>query len=434
MRIARFAAVAVSAAVVVALAACSSPAGTPKAGASPSLTGDPYHATLRMTIWSSNQAHLDLLNGIAADYKKIHPGVSVKFDSIVDNYTPTLTTQIAGGAGPDLAWITTTDAPDFLSSNALVPLTQLLKSTKGYNFGDLSKVDSSVYSKGGELYAYPFSNSPFAIYANEDLLAKAGQPNPSQLIASGQWTWDELIKEAAAVHASTGKAGATFQNFNYQDWTQLEDFWDAYGAQPWSSDGTKAMFSSKPMVQAFTAYAKGLASGAFPQPGTTGDFFAGDAAFTVTQISRASLLDGSFKWDIVPLPKGPAGQYSTLGQAGVGVLSSSKHTAAAAQFLAFMTDPTNSLKLAAYFPPPRASQLTAAVLKANNPKLSAQQLQDVVVDTAKHAESPKTVHTNFAEIQQTVRSALDPIWQPGANVENVLKQVDASLQPLLEKK
>ena len=41
-----------------------------------------------------------------------------------------------------------------------------------------------------------------------------------------------------------------------------------------------------------------------PGPGVSADFFAGDAAMTITQISRASLLPrtSQFGWDLVPLP------------------------------------------------------------------------------------------------------------------------------------
>jgi len=78
---------------------------------------------LRMAIWSANDAHLKLFNSIADDYKKTHPNVSVKFDSLAfDGYTTTLTTQIAGGTAPDMAWILETTAPDFVSSGALLPL------------------------------------------------------------------------------------------------------------------------------------------------------------------------------------------------------------------------------------------------------------------------------------------------------------------------
>src|SRR5688500_18043388 len=61
---------------------------------------------LRMTIWSANEAHLKLFNDIAAGFKKDHPNVTVTYESLpFDTYTTALTTQIAGGNAPDMAWI-----------------------------------------------------------------------------------------------------------------------------------------------------------------------------------------------------------------------------------------------------------------------------------------------------------------------------------------
>ena len=53
---------------------------------------------------------------------------------------------------------------------------------------------------------------------------------------------------------------------------------------------------------------------AMPGPGQNVDFFAGDAAMTITQISRASLLpkDKPFDWDLVPLPRGQVGDYAIV--------------------------------------------------------------------------------------------------------------------------
>src|SRR5262245_23984915 len=76
---------------------------------------------LRMTIWSANADHLKLLNGIADDYRRTHPTVkSIKFEPLpVETYATALTTQIAGGNVPDLAWIQENAAPDFVASSAL---------------------------------------------------------------------------------------------------------------------------------------------------------------------------------------------------------------------------------------------------------------------------------------------------------------------------
>jgi multiple sugar transport system substrate-binding protein len=41
-------------------------------------------------------------------------------------------------------------------------------------------------------------------------------------------------------------------------------------------------------------------------------------------------------------------------------------------------------------------------------------------------------HTNFAEIQQTVRAALDALWVPDADVPAVLQAVCDRIQPMLQ--
>ena len=60
-------------------------------------------AELRFTIWSGNEAHLKMLNGIADSFKATHPDVTVKFETIPPaDYTQKLTFQLAGGNTPDL--------------------------------------------------------------------------------------------------------------------------------------------------------------------------------------------------------------------------------------------------------------------------------------------------------------------------------------------
>ncbi|WP_327406305.1 extracellular solute-binding protein [Streptomyces sp. NBC_01288] len=167
-------------------------------------------------------------------------------------------------------------------------------------------------------------------------------------------------------------------------------------------------------------------------PGTTADFFAGDAAFTVAQVSRASLLTDKFKYALYPLPAGPAGKYSVIGQAGVGVLTASKHKTQATDFLAYMTNPANSAKLAQFFPPPRKSLLTGAKLAADNKVLTAAQLQQAVVDQLPNAVTLPN-HTSPAEIAQKGKTALDAMWKADADIPAVLKSVCSAIEPILAK-
>ena len=388
---------------------------------------------LRMTIWSANEAHLKLFNGIAEGFKKDHPEVTVSFEPLpFETYTTALTTQIAGGNAPDMAWIFETAAFDFVNSGALVPLTKTLAATPGYNLGELSPAATARWSKDGVLYAYPFSTSPFAVFVNNDLIRKAGAKTPAELIAAGQWTWPQAIATAQAV-AQSGKGGLVVRDFNYQAWQYLSSVWNAWGAAPWSADGKRCTMADKPMVDALGFIHDAIfEKKAMPGPGQNVDFFAGDAALTITQISRASLLpkDKRFDWDLVPLPKGQVGDYAIVGQAGIGVLQSGKNAATAAAFVAYMTNPENSAKLAQFFPSARKSLLNAEVLGKTNALLSPAQLDRVVVAGIATGQL-MPAHTDFARLQQMVRAGLDAVWQPKADIPAATRAICAQIGPLL---
>lgn len=416
------------AAVAAVLAGCS---GTPAAQSTPSTPDEPVD--LRMTVWTADETQLAQFQEIADAYVEENPDMvsSVTFETIpFADYTTTLTTQLAGGNAPDLAWILESYAPEFVQSGALIDIRPTLEGADGYEFDDLLPTSLALWEQDDGLFAYPFSNSPFAMFVNKDQLTAAGQPDPAALVESEEWTYDAARDMAAA--AASGKQGLVVRDFDFKVWENLATVWDGWGAAPWSEDGTECTFTDAEMVDAMTWIHDAIfADAAMPGPGTTADFFAGDAAMTITQISRASGLDDSFAWDVVPLPAGPEGQQNVIGQAGIGVFANAENPTVAADFLAYFTNPDNATKLAAYFPPPRESLINAETLGAANPKLSGEQLQAVVVDGIQDAVT-KPAHRNFAKLQETVRAELDALWTPDADVESVLTETCSAIEPLLE--
>lgn len=392
---------------------------------------------LRMLIWTANDAHLALFNEIASDYEASHPGVKVTYESVPYGEFPiTLTTQIAGGNAPDLTWITETGASDFLAAGAMYPLSETFATTEGYDIGDYADLSIQSWSYEGEQYFYPFSTSPFAIFVNNDILKEAGQPTPAQLIEEGNWDWQHAMEIASGVAANTGKQGFIVRDFDYKAWNRLASIYKGWGAHDWSADGKTCGFDQPEMVDAMTFIHDAIfKQNAMPKPGVSADFFAGDGALTVTQISRASLLpkdDKAFDWDLVPLPAGPVGEYGYIGAAGIGVLKASKHAQEAADFLAFFSSKENVTKLARFFPPTRQSVLTPDVLAASNPLLNQRQLEDVVIFGVINGLSADK-HANYEEITQNVRASLDALWSADANVAEVLQETCVKLTPLLQR-
>lgn len=426
----KLAGVAVMAVTALALSACSS--GSPEPAKT---TAAPNSVSLRMTTWTANPDQLALFGKIAHAYKATHPEIkSITFDSLpFADYTSTLTTQIAGGSAPDLAWVLDTDATDFVQSGVLSPLTDALKSTKGYDYGDISSSAAKLWTKDSKLYAYPFSTSPFVVFANDSLLKQAGEPTSAELKSSGKWDLKDIAEVASQVHAKTGQGGLIVNNFNYNDWTLLSTLWNAWGAAPWSADGSKCTFTSSKMKDAFTYINRAIfQQNAIPAPGTNLNFFSGGSAFVITQISSANLLPAAgFEWNMLPLPGLTAGASNhVIGQAGVGVLAKGKNAQEAQDFLAYFTNPSNAKKLAEYFPPPRTSLLNASTLAATNPVLSKEQLNDVVIPAVKNAVT-RPGHVNQTQIASQVKTALTPMWKADADVPAVLKSVCNSVQSSL---
>jgi multiple sugar transport system substrate-binding protein len=420
---------------LVLLAGCTSSATTPAGGSSSSALAPKGPVNLRMTIWTANSGHLALLNSIADAYKKTDPRVGkITFDTLpYDQYSTVLTTQLAGGNPPDLGWIFERDAPEFISRGVLADVGPYLRSVPGYDLNDLLPSAMKLWTNGNSIYGYPFSTSPYAIFYNANLFASSGIQTPDQLLSAGQWTWTNLAKAAKTIaEKNPGKFGYTIQNFDYTNWVNLSEIWRGFGADPWDAAGTQCTMANKPMVDALTFYHSMVYNDkSVPGPGQMADFFSGQVGMTSTQISSAQLLKtATFKWGVVPLPSGPAGNAQVIGQAGLAVFASGKHKDVAEDFLAFMTNQANAKKLAEYFPPPRKSLLTATTLAQANPLLSAQQLQTVVIDSIDNGRV-EPAHQNFAQINDAVQAALAPLWSPNANVANVVQATCTALQPLL---
>lgn len=295
---------------------------------------------LRMTIWSANEGHLELFDSIAAEYVAEHDDVvsKITFETLAgDNYVGALTTQIAGGNAPDLAWVQETNASEFVNSGVLYELSPTLDTAADYDVPDILPGALEQWQKDGAIYAYPFSNSPFGMYANLDLIKAAGQPTPSELIEMGEWTWDKVAQVAAATAEQSGKGGLFVP---YASWDQLSAWWGGWGAAGWSADGATCTFNSPEMIEFFDwMQEQTYRTGALIKPGDTYAFPAGDVAFATGQLSMSGGLEG-FTWDWVPLPAGPKAQVSMVGQAGAGVIAQGKNPQVAADFLAYFTNKT----------------------------------------------------------------------------------------------
>lgn len=389
---------------------------------------------LTMAVWSANEDHLALFDEIADSYLAEHDEVdSITFETITNqDYIAGLTTRIAGGNVPDLAWIPEANAPEFIQSGVLASLTDTFSNTDGYDIDDLLPSATELWEKDGDLYAFPFSNSPFALYVNRDILASAGQPDVAALVGTDEYTWDAVADIAAAVRASTGSNGLVVPSFSPTTWDNLTPLWASWGAAPWSDDAATCTFTEPVMNDFLTWFQSQTDRGAISAVTTAAQnpvFATGDVAFSVAQLSASGALDDSFAWDFLPLPAGPEGEQGVIGQAGIGVVEKSANVDAATEFLAYFTNAANSEKLATYFPPSRASLLKVETLSAAAPKLNEEQIQSAIIDVVPDA-IVKSSSPVYSQVTSLVSSALDSVWT-GGDVADATSAACTAIQPVL---
>ncbi len=387
---------------------------------------------LRFTVWTGADSHLQLLNSIAEDYSQENPNVSVEFATIpFADYVTNVTVQLAGADKPDAGWLVETNAPEFIQAGVA---RDVRSEAERYDMDDWFEPALELWRDGDRLYGLPFSTSPFLILYNVDLFEEAGVPTPRELSARGEWTWERFAEVSQAIREETGVYGFQTmdgQGFDIRVWHTLIPIMRSYGTDVWDEDNNVTLNTPEAVQAVQLFHDMVFQDESVVPPGDRSDFYVGDAAMTVGQISRVPQLEeADFEWSMAVMPEGPAGRGDVIGQAGVVAYSAGEHGDIAADFVGFMTNKENVARLAEFFPPARKSVLESEEFLAANPDIPAELMREVVADSIQVGRV-LTPHVNFSEIDLESRGAFDELWRRDADVQAALDRVAEVIEPLL---
>ncbi|MEO1061531.1 MAG: sugar ABC transporter substrate-binding protein [Actinomycetota bacterium] len=259
----------------------------------------------------------------AAVYDAISTQLNGELDGVELTYTPgsnegngyqqTLLTNLSAGTAPDVFWIPGTDIADFASRGVILDMREFADaaghSDADFYPGPMAQLTTELETgqPGNALWGLPRDVSTFGLYLNLDLIAEAGAPNPIELEAAGEWTWDAFLEVAEAVAA----LDTSIFGYAQANWWGPNGAWmNAAGGGFFNDDRTACGLDADGSIEGLTflrdLYASDVAVPFGEDP--EAPFRAGQVGmFQNGRWATPGIRTVDFNFDVVGLPAGPSG-------------------------------------------------------------------------------------------------------------------------------
>lgn len=157
---------------------------------------------LKMPSWMWDEGSVgEWFDGVVAEYEADSGTAVQKTKLSAADYERQVTTQIAGGAVPDLMPVFTNMLAPMIDAQILAPLDECIAAG---GFGDRLLPSVDFAKADGATYGVPLTMSPWSMVVNTALLEEAGVAVPT--------TVEELYEVSKAVKEKTGAYGYAFGN------------------------------------------------------------------------------------------------------------------------------------------------------------------------------------------------------------------------------
>ncbi|HKG55501.1 MAG TPA: sugar ABC transporter substrate-binding protein [Anaerolineales bacterium] len=390
-------------------------------------------ADLTMMMWG-DPAELEVWNKIVADFHTANPNITVKVDvSDWDSYWTKLKTLLSAGTPPDVFAM---DAPlylDYQSRGVLLNLQPYLDKNPDLLKGVYPQTLEAYKTPEG-MFGLPRDFQTVALFYNKDMFDAAGVDYPT-----ADWTYDDLRNAAKQLTKDSNSDGKIDQFGFYSDLWDMELIWSegiwAYGGDVINADHTKTLIGEPKAREAWQLFHDMMFEDkSWPDSNTAGEyggdpFLAGVAAMTtIGHWVVPGYSEVNFKWDVAPMPKGPAGQATSVNSAGFVVAKDSKSPDAAFEFLKYVLSEPAQKRLAELgfaCPVLKSVAESDAFLKQ-----STAIDNKVFLDSLEFAHM-KPVFKGYDEWSSAVGDGMAPIWTGEAELDPTLDEAVKSADDVL---
>ena len=170
--------------------------------------------TVTLTGWASSPAETDALKTTIKGFERANPGYSVNYAPINGDYPAAMLAKFAARKPPDVFYVDSNVAPDWITQGVLQPLDSYVKKTH-YNIKPFFPRLLDAFRYKGHIYGFPKDWSPLAMETNNAMMAKAGVKPPK--------TWAQLRTVAQKLKAANAVPGGAPICID-PDWARLLAF------------------------------------------------------------------------------------------------------------------------------------------------------------------------------------------------------------------
>ncbi len=179
-----------------------SPAGSAPASASPAASSahDPsaVSGTVVFSGWQASPEEGAALEKVLADFATQYPNIEVDYQPVAGDYPASMTAKFSAGEPPDLFYVDSSVAPEWIDEEVLVDLAPLA-AERGFDMSQFypGYLDAFKSPEGG-VYGFPKDGNTLAMAYNTELFTAAGIEPPTD--------WAGLTAAATALTKGDTKA------------------------------------------------------------------------------------------------------------------------------------------------------------------------------------------------------------------------------------
>ncbi|WP_348789464.1 sugar ABC transporter substrate-binding protein [Leifsonia sp. NPDC080035] len=279
----------------------------------------------KTVVWSTwgTPEELTRYKDFDTQFMKDHPDIKVVLQPVADygDYHTKLLAQLASGTAPDVFYIGDDKIGQFVNSNALLPLTDLMNSSASKTKPeDFAQGLFGATKKGDQIYAAPNDSNPDALWYDKVALKKAGvTDDPATLAAEGKWTTEAFLDMNRKLHKA-GLTGSMFWNY----WSTHYSWISAQGGKAFDDSGKFVANTDETSVKAMDVLAKNFQDGTFVVADTLPEGAGADSVFVTHKsgffvqgrytIGTVKAAGDPENYDVAPWPT-PSGKAAPTGVA-----------------------------------------------------------------------------------------------------------------------